>query len=58
VLNYYLARSDVDAKTFDKPLTFTQCIHQANNARVTFKDTIKNVKKTATSTNMKLQWHG
>jgi hypothetical protein len=45
LLNYYLERSDVDAKTFDKPLTRTECIHQANNARVKFKDTIKNVKK-------------
>jgi hypothetical protein len=45
VLNYYLARSDVDAKTFDKPLMRTECIHQANNARVKFKDTIKNVKE-------------
>jgi hypothetical protein len=44
VLNYYLARSDVDAKTFDKTLTWTECIHQANNARVKFKYTIKNVK--------------
>jgi hypothetical protein len=58
VLNYYLARSDVDTKTFNKPLTRTECIHQANNARVKFKDTIKNVSRTAASTNMRLQWHG
>jgi hypothetical protein len=45
VFNYYLARSDVDAKKFDKTLTRTECIHQANNARVKFKDTIKNVKE-------------
>jgi hypothetical protein len=45
VLNYYLARSDIDAKTFDTPLTRTECIHHANNARVKFKDTIKNVKE-------------
>jgi hypothetical protein len=44
VLNYYLARSDVDAKTFDKTLTQTEFIHQTNNARVKLKDTIKNVK--------------
>jgi hypothetical protein len=45
VLNYYLSRSDVDAKTFDKTMTRTECIHQANNARVKFKDTIKNLKE-------------
>jgi hypothetical protein len=45
VLNYYLARSDVDAKKFNKTLTRTECIHQANNVRVKFKDTIKNVKE-------------
>jgi hypothetical protein len=45
VLNYYLARSDVDTKTFEKTMTRTECIHQANNARVKFKDTIKNVKE-------------
>jgi hypothetical protein len=45
VLNYYLARSDVDAKTFDKTMTRMECIHQANNARVKFEDTIKNVKE-------------
>jgi 2-C-methyl-D-erythritol 4-phosphate cytidylyltransferase len=45
VRNYYLTRSDVDAKTFDNTLTRTECIHQANNARVKFKDTIKNVKE-------------
>jgi hypothetical protein len=44
-LDYYLARSDVDAKTFDKTLMRMECIHQANNARVKFKDTIKNVKE-------------
>jgi hypothetical protein len=45
VLNYYLARLDVDAKTLDKTLTQTECIHQSNNARVKFKDTIKNLKE-------------
>jgi hypothetical protein len=58
VLNYYLARSDVDAKTFDKPLTRMECIHQANNARVKFKDNIKNVREDSNPTYMKLQWHG
>jgi hypothetical protein len=43
VLNYYLARSDVDAKTFNKPLSRMECINQANNVRVKFKDTLKNV---------------
>jgi hypothetical protein len=47
-LNYYLSRSDVDAKTFDNLLTRTECINQANNARVKFKDTLKNVKDNST----------
>jgi hypothetical protein len=45
VLNYYLARSDVDAKTFDNTLTRTVYIHQAKNARVEFRDTFKNVRE-------------
>jgi hypothetical protein len=45
VLNYYLAISDIDAKTFDKTLTRTDFIQQANNARVKFKDTLKNIKE-------------
>jgi hypothetical protein len=45
VLNYYLARKDVDTNTFDKPLKRTECIHQANNARIKSEDTIKNVKE-------------
>jgi hypothetical protein len=40
VFNYYLARSDVDAKTFDNPLPRTECINQANNTRAKFKDTL------------------
>jgi hypothetical protein len=48
VLNYYSARSDIDAKTFDNLLTRTGCINQANNARFKFKDTLKNVKDNST----------
>jgi hypothetical protein len=43
VLNYYLARSDVDVKAFYK-----QCRHQANNVRAKFKDTLKNVNDNST----------
>jgi hypothetical protein len=43
VFHYYLARSDVNVKTFDKPLPLTECRHQASNARAKFKDTLKNV---------------
>jgi hypothetical protein len=48
VLNYYLARSDVDAKTFDNSLPRKECINQANNMRVRFKDTLKNIKDNST----------
>jgi hypothetical protein len=48
VFNYYLARLDVDAKTVNKTLMRTECIHQANNARVKFKDTLKNLKDNST----------
>jgi hypothetical protein len=48
VHNYYLARSDIDAKTFDNLLTRTECINQANNARAKFKDTLKNVRDDST----------
>jgi hypothetical protein len=48
VLNYYLARLDVHPKTFDNLLTQTECINQASNARVKFKDTLKNVKDNST----------
>jgi hypothetical protein len=44
VLNYYLARSNVDIYVFDKPPTLAECIHQLNNARDKFKDTLKDVK--------------
>jgi hypothetical protein len=43
VLNYYLARSDVDIDVFDKPLALAECIHQANNVRTKLKDTLKDV---------------
>jgi hypothetical protein len=48
VLSYYFARSNVDVKTFDKPLLMTECRNQANNARAKFKDTLKNVKYNST----------
>jgi hypothetical protein len=48
VLNYYLERSDVDVKTFDKTLPLTEYRHQANNARAKFKDKLKNVKDNST----------
>jgi hypothetical protein len=48
MLNYYLARSDVDSKTFNNLLTRTECISQANNARAKFKDTLNNVKDNST----------
>jgi hypothetical protein len=48
VLNYYLVRSDADSKTFDNPLPWTECINQANNARVKLKDTLKYVKDNST----------
>jgi hypothetical protein len=48
VLNYYLVISDVDVKTFYKPLSLTECRHQANNTRAKFRDTLKNVKDNST----------
>jgi hypothetical protein len=48
VLNYYLARSDVDVKTFNKPLPLTECINQANNTRAKSKHTLKNLKDNST----------
>jgi hypothetical protein len=44
VLNYYLARSDVDIDAFENPLTLTECINQAKSVRAKFKDTLKDVK--------------
>jgi hypothetical protein len=44
VLNYSLARSYVDVKTFDKPLPLMECRNQANNTRAKFEDTLKNLK--------------
>jgi hypothetical protein len=41
VVNYYLARSNVDKERFDMTLTITACIHQLNNARRQLKDVIK-----------------
>jgi hypothetical protein len=47
-LNYYLARSDFDVDTFDKPWQLTECRHQANNVRARFKDTLNNVNDKST----------
>jgi hypothetical protein len=48
VLNYYLARSDVDVKKIDKPLTLMECRKEANNVRAKLKDTLKNIKDNST----------
>jgi hypothetical protein len=47
VLNYYLARSDVDP-TFDIELPLSTCTREAANARAKFKDIIKSVKENIT----------
>jgi predicted signal transduction protein with EAL and GGDEF domain len=38
VVNYYLARSNVDKERLDITMTTTACIHQLNNARRQLKD--------------------
>jgi hypothetical protein len=48
VLNYYLARSDVDIDAFIKPLSLMECRHHAKNARAKFKYTLKDVKDKST----------
>jgi hypothetical protein len=45
VVNYYLARSNVDKERFDITLTITECIHQLNNARRQLKDILKESSK-------------
>jgi hypothetical protein len=47
VLNYYLARTDVDT-TFDIDLPLVTCTQEAVNARSKFKDTMKLVKENGT----------
>jgi hypothetical protein len=44
VLNYYLARSDVDL-TLDIHLPLVTCSQETVNARAKFKDTMKSVKE-------------
>jgi hypothetical protein len=44
ILNYYLARSDVD-NTMDIDLPLVTCTQEAVNARTKFKDTMKSVKE-------------
>jgi hypothetical protein len=41
VVNYYLARSNVDNERLDTTMTITECIHQLNNARRQLKDVLK-----------------
>jgi hypothetical protein len=41
VVNYYLARSNVDKERLDITMTITVCIHQLNNARRQLKDVLK-----------------
>jgi hypothetical protein len=41
VVNYYLARSNVDKERFAITITITACIHQLNNARRQLKDVLK-----------------
>jgi hypothetical protein len=41
VVNYYLARYNVDKERFDITLKITVCIHQLNNARRQLKDVLK-----------------
>jgi hypothetical protein len=41
VVNYYLARSNVDKERLDITMTMTACIHQLNNARRQLKDVLK-----------------
>jgi hypothetical protein len=41
VVNYYLARSNVDKEKLDITMPTTSCIHQLNNARRQLKDFLK-----------------
>jgi hypothetical protein len=41
VVNYYLARSNVDKERLDMKMTITACIHQLNNTRRQLKDVLK-----------------
>jgi hypothetical protein len=41
VVNYYLARSNVDKERLDTTMTITACIHKLNNARHQLKDVLK-----------------
>jgi hypothetical protein len=41
VVNYYLARSNVDKERFDITMTSMACIHQLNNARRQLEDVLK-----------------
>jgi hypothetical protein len=49
MLNYYLARSNVDVEGFDKILPLSDCHRQAKNARAKLKDIVTDAKENGTS---------
>jgi hypothetical protein len=44
VLDYYFSQSDVNGTVADRTLSIQECIHQANNARIKFKDVLNEAK--------------
>jgi hypothetical protein len=54
VLNYYLARSNVNVEAFDKVLSLSECHRQESNARSKVKDVVSDAKECGTTYEMEI----